>query len=282
MNECMASIVLLTKNAGPEFVRTLEALSGQDVDFPYEIVAVDSGSTDGTIELAGRFDVKVHRIPSEEFNFGRTRDYAFSLSKGDVIVTLSQDVIPCDATWLARMIAPFMDDERLAAVQGETVVPREADVFYWERKGFFYFTSESRGWIDKYRCGLSFVNCAVRRDFWEKHRMGPTPFSEDKLFQKSIHDSGMGIHLATDALCYHGHQYTWKSLITRLKNEGVGWRIVGVQYGMRDCLTDIIRNKWMIRKSLGSWVKGEIRTIQELLFPVLRPVCIYYGNSRSV
>jgi rhamnosyltransferase len=179
------------------------------------------------------------------------------------------------------MVSPFRADAKLAAVQGETVIPRQSDVFYWEKNGYFYFTSESRNWIETYKCGLSFVNCAVRRDFWEKHPMGRIPFSEDKQFQKMIHDSGMGIHVAKDALCFHGHQYTLKSLIDRLKNEGVGWRNVGVRYGLKDCLTDIYRNKWMIRKSVGSWVRGEIRTIQELLFPVLRPVCIYCGNNRT-
>ncbi|MBE0602148.1 MAG: glycosyltransferase, partial [Deltaproteobacteria bacterium] len=261
--------------------RTLQALAGQKVGFPFEIIAVDSGSTDGTLEFAERFQVKTYRIPPTDFNFGLTRDYAFSLAEGDIIVTLSQDVIPCGDSWLDRMVAPFPADERIAAVQGKTIVPKGSDVFYWERKGQFYFTSESRNWIERYQCGLSFVNCAIRRDFWEGHRMGPTPFSEDKLFQKIIHESGMSIHEAKEALCFHGHQYTWKSLVARLKNEGVGWRQVGVRYGLGDCLTDIYRNKWMIRKSLGSWERGEIRTIQELLFPVLRPACIYYGNSRT-
>jgi len=279
MSESVTSIVLLTKNAGPQFEKTLRALACQDVDFPYEIVAVDSGSTDGTPELAERFRVKVHRIPSSDFDFGLTRNYAFSLAAGDFIVTLSQDVVPCDATWLSRMVSPLREDENLAAVQGKTVVPSDSDVFYWERKGQFYFTSESRGWIERYKCGLSFVCCAIRRDFWERHPLGAASFSEDKLFQKMIHDSGMGIRMAEDALCFHGHQYGWKSLVARLKNEGVGWRIVGVRYGLRDCLADIYRNKWMIRKSVGSWAKGEIRTIQELLFPFLRPLCVYYGNN---
>lgn len=281
MNECIASIVLLTKNAGPQFEETLRALAGQDVDFPYEIVAVDSGSTDGTLDLAGRFRVKIHRIPPSDFNFGLTRNYAFSLAAGDFIVTLSQDVIPCDATWLSKMISPLREDARLAAVQGKTVIPAHSDVFFWERKGQFYFTSESRGWIERYKCGLSFVCCAIRRDFWERHPLGSAAFSEDKLFQKMIHDSGMGIRMAEDALCFHGHQYGWKSLVARLKGEGAGWRNVGVRYGLGDCLADIYRNKWMIRKGVGSWARGEIRTIQELLFPFLRPLFIYYGNNRT-
>ena len=199
---------------------------------------MDSGSTDGTLELLDRFNVKSYSIPPSDFNFGLTRNHAFSLAGGDFIITISQDVVPCDRTWLAKMVSPFLANEMLAAVQGKTLVPGNSDVFYWEKKGRFYFTAESRKWIEKYGCGLSFVNCAIRREFWEKHPIGSVPFSEDKLFQKSIHDSGMDIHVQEDALCFHGHQYTWKSLAARLKNEGIGWKNVGVRYGLKDCLID--------------------------------------------
>lgn len=282
MKECLVSVVLLTKNAGAEFEKTLESIRDQKVEFPYEIVVVDSGSTDGTTDLARRYGAKVHEIPPSEFNFGRTRNYGFSLAEGDFIVTISQDVVPCDTTWLGKMVSPFLTDDTVAAVQGKTVVPGNSEVFYWERAGQFYFTSESRAWIEKYRCGLSFVNCAVRRDFWEKNPLGTISFSEDKFFQKRIHDSGRKIHVSADALCFHGHQYTLRSLIGRLKNEGVGWRHVGVRYGLKDCLSDIYRNKWLVRESLRSWRNGKFHSLQELLFPILRPTFIYYGNNRSV
>ncbi|MBE0568172.1 MAG: glycosyltransferase family 2 protein [Deltaproteobacteria bacterium] len=282
MKETLVSIVLLTKNAGKEFVKTLEAISRQDVDFPFEIIVLDSGSTDGTLELSGKYDARIYRIPPAEFNFGLTRNHGFSLASGDFIVTISQDVVPFDKSWLEKMVSPFLTDKNVVAVQGKTVVPGKSEVFYWEKKGFFYFTSESRNWIEKYKCGLSFVNCAVRRDFWEKHQLGSIPFSEDKVFQKMIHDSGMDIYVAKDAICFHGHQYSFKSLIDRLKNEGVGWRTAGVRYGLKDCLSDIYDNKWMIRNGFGGWMKGEIQTTQELLFPILRPVCICWGNSKPI
>jgi hypothetical protein len=107
-------------------------------------------------------------------------------------------------------------------------------------------------------------------------------FSEDKLFQKMIHDYGMEVYFSEEAVCYHGHQYSMKSLIRRLKNEGIGWKYAGVSYGLVDCLKDIYHNKWLIRKSIGSMINGEIHTMQELLFPLLRPICVYHGNSKGI
>ena len=98
MKNRLVSIVLLTKNAGPEFEKTLQAIAGQEAVYPFEVIAVDSGSTDGTLELLDRFNVKSYSIPPSDFNFGLTRNHAFSLAGGDFIITISQDVVPCDRT----------------------------------------------------------------------------------------------------------------------------------------------------------------------------------------
>lgn len=282
MNKLSISIVILTKNAGSGLEKTLNSVCNQSIDSPYEIVIVDSGSTDETLSIANSYKVIIHKINSYEFNFGLTRNYAFSLTSGDILVTISQDVVPCNISWLRSIVYPFYENNKVAAVQGSTVSQDKTDVFYWEKEGYFYFTSESKKWIEKHKYGLSFVNCAIRKKFWEKHQMGSMLFSEDKFFQKMIYESGMEIYFAEDAVCYHGHQYTLKSLINRLKNEGIGWKYVDVCYGLNDCIRDIYNNKWLIRKGFSSWMNGEIDTIQELLFPILRPVCIYYGNSRKI
>src|SRR5262245_32343517 len=111
-----ASVVILTKNAGAAFRRTLEALHRQDTDWPYEVVAVDSGSVDGTLGLLAEFSVRVHRIEARSFNFGRTRDLGFSLAQGSsYIATISQDVVPATDRWLAELCRP-LDDSTVAAV----------------------------------------------------------------------------------------------------------------------------------------------------------------------
>lgn len=278
MDSILISVVILTKNAGPAFRETLDQIYAQQLNGVFELVIVDSGSTDGTVEMIKQYPARLYTIRSDEFNFGRTRDYGFSLARGEFIVTISQDVVPCDETWLQQLTIPFKGNERIAAVQGAIKFPMHKDIFYWEKAEKFYFTSDVRRWSRQYKDGLSFVNCAIRRSFWLNHRLGSAPFSEDKKFQISIHKAGFELVVARSALCYHGHQYSMKSLMTRLIGEGRGWKHAGLSYGFVDCIHDIFANKWMLRKGIQEYLKYKTRTPQEILFPIIRPVCIYLGN----
>src|SRR6185369_16032418 len=181
-----ASIIYLTKNGGELFRRSLEAVLSQDVDFPIEVVAVDSGSTDGTLEYLQAQPVRLYRMPAEEFNFGLTRDYAFSLAEGEFIVSISQDAVPANHQWLRDLLAPFAYDA-IAAVQGIDLLPDDRPVFYWDSVGMFYQTRDCRKWNERHHgIGLSFANCALRRSVWQENQIGRVAMSEDRVFQKRI------------------------------------------------------------------------------------------------
>ena len=72
-----ASVVIPTKNGEEYLDEVLAAVFGQQAPFDFEVVIVDSGSTDRTLEIIGRYPaVKLHRIPPLEFNHGETRNFA--------------------------------------------------------------------------------------------------------------------------------------------------------------------------------------------------------------
>jgi glycosyltransferase involved in cell wall biosynthesis len=276
------SIVILTKNAGPEFRSTLSQIYSQETQHAFEVVIVDSGSTDQTLEIMNLFPVRKFTIPPSEFNFGLTRNYAFSLARGDYVATLSQDAVPLNKHWLQNLIQPFLLNPNIVAVQGAQRKPEDRPIFYWEQTGHFHFTSESRKWKEKHHIGLSFVNCAVRRTFWAIHPIGFTPWAEDKLFQTLIHAAGGEIALAKDAICVHGHNYTFRRLVRALHQEGTGWKHAGMEYHFRDCISDIIKNKWMLREAFAALRRREIRSWNEFLYLFLRPPCLYWGNRAGL
>jgi glycosyltransferase involved in cell wall biosynthesis len=74
------SVVIPTLNAGVGFEELLEWVSKQETSFDYGLLVVDSGSTDGTAELARRYGASVHRISQNEFDHGATRNLGVSLS----------------------------------------------------------------------------------------------------------------------------------------------------------------------------------------------------------
>ena len=73
-------MVIPTLNAGAGFEELLKRISEQEASFDYGLLVVDSGSTDGTAELARRYGASVHRISQNEFDHGATRNLGVSLS----------------------------------------------------------------------------------------------------------------------------------------------------------------------------------------------------------
>lgn len=273
-----ASIVYLTKNGGELFRRSLAAVLSQEVAFPFEVVIVDSGSTDGTVEFLRTQPVRLYQILPEEFNFGQTRDYAFGLTDGEFIVSISQDALPANRQWLRELLAPFAYDA-IAAVQGIDLLPSDRPVFYWEAVGMFYQTRDCRKWNERYHgIGLSFANCAIRKKVWQDNQLGRVEMSEDRVFQQRIEGKGYQCFIQWRANCFHSHNYTKVAvLFSRCVNEGLGYRNVDVFYTPRDLLFDLLRpTAWYF------WVIGvlrrRIRTLPELLFPLVRPLAVFIGN----
>ncbi len=91
----VASAVVRTYDSSATVEATFASLRAQDV--PVEIVVVDSGSTDGTLDLARRYADLVLEVPHEEFSYGGT------LNRGAAAASAPVHVL-CPAT--ARSSAP--------------------------------------------------------------------------------------------------------------------------------------------------------------------------------
>src|SRR5438270_9163997 len=104
-----ASVVIPTKNGASSIGDCLEAVYSQEGTGRLEVVMVDSGSTDRTLEIARKYPVRVEEIPADEFHHARTRNFAASLATGEYLVFLSQDAIPANCGWLKAMLQNFED-----------------------------------------------------------------------------------------------------------------------------------------------------------------------------
>jgi glycosyltransferase involved in cell wall biosynthesis len=95
-------------NVGPLLVELTRVLGG--LDRPYEIIAVDDGSTDGTYQTLARLHVSVPRLHVIRLrrNFGQTAALAagFDYAQGALVVTLDADLQndPADIPGLVRKL----------------------------------------------------------------------------------------------------------------------------------------------------------------------------------
>ena len=78
------SLVVITKNEASCLAKCL-----QSADFVSEIVVVDSGSTDGTVQIAERFGAKVFH--QDWLGFGPQKQFAVSCAKYDWVLCLDAD-----------------------------------------------------------------------------------------------------------------------------------------------------------------------------------------------
>jgi rhamnosyltransferase len=216
-----ASVVIPTFQAGPGFDELLRRLSSQRTDFGYEIIVIDSGSTDGTAELAGRHGASVHRIDPAEFDHGATRNLGASLSSGRYVVFLVQDALPEDDDWLAAMVESLDADETVAGVYGRQI-PRpdsspltRALMQDWptsglERREQFAGGPESYGALPAAeRRSLAVfdnVSSCVRRSVWRRIPFERTGFGEDLRWGKAAVEAGHKLIYEPRSAVLHSHE----------------------------------------------------------------------------
>jgi rhamnosyltransferase len=242
--ELLATVVVLTYNGERYLRELLDAVAGQRIDGAFEILVIDSGSTDSTLDIIADFpQVRLVRIPNEEFGHGRTRNFAAHEARGRYVAYLTHDAVPASDRWLYELLKPFELSDRVAAVMGSQI-PRpsafpllkyEIDaVFAGFGPGFgttlFYdddfITSEGvRNAVTFY----SDVNSAARRDILT----GPVPYqdvsyAEDQLFGRDVIAAGLIKAYAPRAAVIHSNDLTLAEYDGRMTEETMGQREVGI------------------------------------------------------
>ncbi len=215
------SIVIPTLNAGPGFKDLLEKISVQEGNFDREVLVVDSGSTDGTDELARRYGAIVHQISKAEFNHGATRNLGISLARGEYVILTVQDAVPFDERWIAVMVENLERDERVAGVYGRQIPHPDSSALTrvlvnnlatagLERREHF------AGGPEQYRkmppvkrrrlAAFDNVSSCLRRSVWEELPFEETNFGEDIRWGKRVMEAGYKTVYEPRSAVIHSHE----------------------------------------------------------------------------
>lgn len=126
------TLLIPTWNAGREFAEILERMRGQRLDRGFEILVIDSGSTDGTAEFLRRQPVRLMEIPNAEYNHGLTRNLGIRQARGEIVVLATQDASPADEHWMQRLVDCFVDP-RVAGAYSRQIPRADANPFSRDR-----------------------------------------------------------------------------------------------------------------------------------------------------
>lgn len=244
VNSVTVTVAILTYNGEKYLRQILEAVEAQKFVGAVEILVIDSGSTDSTLEIIAAFPrVTLHQIPNEDFGHGKTRNMAAQMASGVYIAFLTHDAIPVNQFWLRDLIAPFAINEKIVAVMGsQTPRASAAPITKYEvQRVFAQFGSklgttvffddghpEHRAFID----GITFfsdVNSASRREFLLKTLpYRDVRYAEDQMYGRDLIASGFWKAYSARAAVEHSNDLTLREFGPRTFDEIVGLRQLGI------------------------------------------------------
>jgi len=196
-----------------------EALRRQKVQ-DFEIILVDSGSTDKSVAIAEKHGVRVVHIRPEDFTFGRSLNYGCRAARGEFLVLLSAHTLPMHEDWLDSLLRPF-DDAQVKVCYGKQrggAQNKFSECCLMQS----WFPDEDLVPQDDYFCNNA--NCAVRRADWEQRPYDETLTGlEDLAWAKAAVMEGGLVAYVSGAGIYHIHEENWEKVRKRYYREALAF-----------------------------------------------------------
>ena len=216
-NRFTVSVVIPTFNAGDNFNKLIECLLAQKEVELLEIIIVDSGSNDGTVESALMYNLNVIQIKPKEFSHSYARNLGAEHAGGQYILFMVQDALPTSEGWLYNMMLPIYQDYSIVAVSGSDSPRREADLFtraqLWGHLKFMNVINSDK--IMEYpnlptyfsirqNANLNDVACLINKEIFKRYKYR-FDFAEDLDMGLRLIKDGYKLALLGNVRVLHSH-----------------------------------------------------------------------------
>jgi len=232
------------------FEAALERVLAQTCDFDFDVLVIDSSSTDDTADVVRRHGGKarLHMIDKSAFQHGRTRNLAIAMTEGEFAALLTQDATPADDRWLEKLIGGFERGTRVAGVIGRhrayphhnPFVARDLDRMFdrfaelgpvFDMNGDLpsHLPRESVDW----RMIMHFYsdnNSAMRRSLWRELPYPEIDWGEDQVWAQDMLRLGFAKAYVDDAVVFHSHDLAPPDQMAVGVHEG---RLFAERFGLR-------------------------------------------------
>jgi GT2 family glycosyltransferase len=262
------TVAIPTRDGGALFAGVLEALGRQTVE--HELLVCDSGSRDGSLELALSHGARVLEIAPEQFSHGGVRNRLMDAARGAHVALLTQDAEPAGERWLADLLSGFAAAGDVGVAYGpyrprpDAPLPVRLELEAW----FASLAPDLEPQIERLseterslpvlellgrRGFLTDANACVSRVVWERVPFREVPYAEDRVLAIDMLRAGFAKAYVPSAAVVHSHRYTSAEQLRRCFDE---WRGLLEVYGWREPLSP--------RRQLGQ-LRGELARAREAL-----------------
>ena len=247
------SIIIRSKNEERFIGQVLEKIFSQDYREPFEVLVLDSGSTDATLGIVSRFPVRLHHIDPKAFTYGRALNSGAALATGEQVVYLSAHCVPVDDMWLRKLTSP-LEDPAIAATFGRQIPIRGMNPFEELELQAIFPLDPNKPCLSIF----SNANCAIRRDLLLQYPFDERiPFAEDFLWRKRLPEAYKSVYVP-EASVYHSHPFSLRFWAKRflVNGECVQYldRKFGITYAWGNPQDDLIR----LSKNWGAFMSREL------------------------
>lgn len=218
MSHPAVSIIIRTLNEERYLPELLKGIAEQVSELSHEVVLIDSGSTDQTLDIARHFGCRILHISRAEFSFGRSLNRACEAARGRYFVLVSGHCIPCDSHWLQSLVSPLTEGAVHYTYGRQLGGPQT----HWSEHQIFakYFPEACQIPQEGFYCNNA--NSALLASIWAQYRFDEdlTGLEDMHLGKRLVADQG-SIGYVAKARVLHIHHETWPQVQRRFEREAL-------------------------------------------------------------
>lgn len=247
----MVTVAIPVFNGARWLPEVLNAVAGQRLDQEVELLVSDSGSVDGSREIARRAGARILEIAPGTFHHAGTRNLLMEHAQGEFVAMITQDAEPASPFWLDRLMSGFGLGDDVALVYGP-YLPRPDCPWRDAARLRLFFASLSPGdrpRVDRLapaernretirllgpRGYFTDANGCIRRAAWQQIRYPNAAYAEDQALAVKMLNAGYAKAYVPAAGALHSHRYTPSQRLRRAFDD---WRGLLEVYGWREPAT---------------------------------------------